>query len=747
MFGRYLNRIPEFLSHHLLPVFLCLLLLVTVAIMAPRGAAEVVAAEGARAPVEHLLLAGHLGGAATAVAVRGDLAYVGSTHELTILDTRDRAAPRRVGYLMLPGVIQEVALSGDHLFVAAGRGGLHVVDVTDPTSPVLRGSFATVGEARDVVAPTPYATIPGRYAYVLDTGVGLRVVDFAAPARATEVGRYTLDGIIGVEAIDSSPVYVVTSRGSLRILDLTDPATPVEVSVTDLPGVVSDLQLAPGQILYASGSESSSTASGQAFLEIISVFDPARPEVLSRYVDPLWYQRDVRVEVRGRWAFLTATQSSRSVTVPETSLLMVVDVANLYSPTRVGGYYRPAAPVSGMAIAGDSLYLAAGAAGLEVLDVANPAPPARVGLYQPPASVTDIAAAGDFVHLLGDGLYWSVDVTEPAMPVVAGKLPLAGWPAMEVAASHAYVLSAGPGKAELRIADISDPRAPAEVGAYRWTETGEATDVAVAEPYVFVTTVVGGLRVLDVSDPAAPIKIGSYVASTPATSVAVRGDYAFVGHDQRWDPMFTPASVHVLDISDPTEPRLLKVHNMPGHPIEEGYHVWAPRDIVLDGDLAYLATGPTGLRVLDISDPANTHEVGFYRTPDWVAGLAVRGTYVFVADREAGLAILDVSDPAAPREIHRYDTPGQAVNVAVEGNTIYLADSTGGLFVFHLVEFEESVFLPIVHRGRASEEMTSMGSSGIDEGPGRGAAGPEDRGLLADHQSAPPRPYTMAARW
>jgi hypothetical protein len=52
-----------------------------------------------------------------------------------------------------------------------------------------------------------------------------------------------------------------------------------------------------------------------------------------------------------------------------------------------------------------------------------------------------------------------------------------------------------------------------------------------------------------------------------------------------------------------------------------------------------------------------------------------------VADGLAGLRVIDVSNPANLREVGFFDTPGVAYGVYVSGNYAYVADGYGGLFI------------------------------------------------------------------
>jgi hypothetical protein len=87
-----------------------------------------------------------------------------------VIDISDPTDPVLAGSYDTPDLARVVAIAGDHAYVADYGSGLQVVDISDPTNPVSAGSCDTPGSARGVA-------IAGDYAYVADSGSGLQVVE------------------------------------------------------------------------------------------------------------------------------------------------------------------------------------------------------------------------------------------------------------------------------------------------------------------------------------------------------------------------------------------------------------------------------------------------------------------------------------------------------------------------------------------------------------------------------------------
>ena len=103
--------------------------------------------------------------------------------------------------------------------------------------------------------------------------------------------------------------------------------------------------------------------------------------------------------------------------------------------------------------------------------------------------------------------------------------------------------------------------------------------------------------------------------------------------------------------------------------------------IAVAGNFAYLANFNDGLRIYDISDPANPVSVG--NTNNGLAsGVAVSGNSAFVADSADGLRIYDVSNPVNPVSVGNTNNGATALAVTVSRNLAYLANGSDGLRIY-----------------------------------------------------------------
>jgi hypothetical protein len=112
---------------------------------------------------------------------------------------------------------------------------------------------------------------------------------------------------------------------------------------------------------------------------------------------------------------------------------------------------------------GGNLLVAARDAGLQILDVTDPARPLPLGSWNRGGSVEAVAVHGPYV-LVGDGVegLTVLDLADPRNPRVVGEAPGTGYArGIAVSGAHAYVSDSRSG---VRVYDVSDPARPRALG-------------------------------------------------------------------------------------------------------------------------------------------------------------------------------------------------------------------------------------------------------------------------------------------
>jgi len=175
-----------------------------------------------------------------------------------------------------------------------------------------------------------------------------------------------------------------------------------------------------------------------------------------------------------------------------------------------------------------------------------------------------------------------------------------------------------------------------------------------------------GIAIYDVSDASTPLLVSHLDLRSPAFDVAVEGGVAFVANGE--------SGLAMIDVANPASPRLLGRLPTPG-----------TRAVAVQAGIAYLgeasdrATGIFGLRTVDVAQPALPVELGFVALANGALDVVVAGSTAYVAigseiaSPRHGLSIVDVSNPALPVESGFLETGLAANGVALEGGVACIA--------------------------------------------------------------------------
>jgi len=275
---------------------------------------------------------------------------------------------------------------------------------------------------------------------------------------------------------------------------------------------------------------------------------------------------------------ITITSGSVTAVVP---VVVTVITPGQLSETVIPGF------ANNVDVAGDYAYVAAGSAGLVVLDVSDRRNPVIVATLDTPGNANDVRVVG----------------------------------------TTAYVAD---GDSGLQIIDVSTPGSPALLGSL--DTPGDAYDVVVRDTRAYVADGFAGLRIIDVSDPSAPTTLGAIGSPSNSTGVDVSGDLAVVANGR---------SVQIVDVSIPATPT-----NVGSVALPIGTNAL---DLEVRNRFAYVATFGRGLLLIDFSTPT-TPQVLASDTSFSLNDIALAGRYAVGAEFVFGnySPIFDLNDPGSP---------------------------------------------------------------------------------------------------
>lgn len=595
----------------------------------PQAGAQCVDYRDYLRPVCSLELPGLAWGAAT----DGNVALVTSSDgELRVVDLANPSEPIIAATLATGGEASGVEIRGRFGYVAAGEVGVVVVDIADPYAPEVVATVDTPGRARAVC-------LSGDWAYVAGLEGGVQVLDIADPRQVNLVASFCDSFFVQDIAVLDGKAYVAAGYDGLLVVDVKDPRHG------RFEGAVAGLWDAAA--VAAEGRHVYSLESSPGVVDVVEVGSLTGPRVVQSFYLPDW-GNDVMVS--GGRLYATGNENG----------LFVVDVSDLEAPRLVGGIDTPGAAVAvnlgaGLAVVAD-LYR-----GLTVVDVASPQAPPRLGEVLTTYAPDEIQVQGEYAYCLAYDSLNIVDISEPSAMAVAGALDFAPNRLHGLAVAGGLACFAENGRT-LRIVDITNVASPAVMASLALPGHA-ATTVALADDLALVSDYWQGLQFVDLADPGQPRLLGTVPWNECPGHVAVSGRVAYAAAGA--------AGLHIIDFSDPAQPFLASTLAFGG----ATYHV------AVRGEYAYVVGEPVGLQVLDISDRLLPRAVAACPSVVGSFSLAPDSDYAYVRQGR-GFKILDLRDPLQPRVVGEMFQSGEIAGLCGAVDGVLVGDWDAGLVMF-----------------------------------------------------------------
>ncbi len=540
--------------------------------------------------------------------VQGNYCYVvsrigsmwsGGNSSFTILNVSNPSNPVVVSRITGPtspymGLWMGIKVSGNYAYMAWSQSGsvpvrarLYTYNISNPSNPTFVSACSLTtsseGGAWDL-------DLKDNYAYVAVGDGGLNIVDISNPVNPVVVGTYNPLGDTHFYdvVVRDNYAYIAEGWSGMRIFDVSNPASITTVGHWSLDSANGEPYC---HSLVVSGNRVYTASDPSTF--VIDVTNPANPQALGYYTLP---NQAWELKVSGSYAYVAYGQTDGSGDPPggrRQGGMRIINISDPHNPFEAG-YFIPPTPngsstVQDLDIQGNFAYIPLmNAFGLDlcIVDVSTPSSPQLIGAYNGGwyCNLTNICVSGIYGYATDDD---------------SGGL--------------------------LRIFDLEEPQSPRQIGVLRiGSNPGE---VEVRDTFAFIAYS-KGLAVVNVRDPYHPFLVAAESTYRSMNDIVISGDYAYLCRRS------AAGYVAIYDISNPLSPYPLVTIVIPNV---------GCNDLFISGNFLYCAYSSRGLRVYNVSNPANPVLAGYYLGSMNARGVFLADSYAYVADQYAGLQIYDVS--------------------------------------------------------------------------------------------------------
>jgi hypothetical protein len=330
--------------------------------------------------------------------------------------------------------------------------------------------------------------------------------------------------------------------------------------------------------------------------------------------------------------------------------LQIVDVAVPAAPGLLGRY-GVVGKVDVLRQAGSRMFLSGGddsLNGLSIVDPTGSVQPSLIGKIGSPTThgFTALQIEGNFVYGIDaeatpNNEVSIIDISQPLTPTLRGVYPRSGYD-LAMTGNTAYLAKSG----GLDILDMGDPVHPLLKTTYPMTTTYlvqypfDARQIEVVGARAYVADQYKEFQILDMATPAVPKRLGTYdVAYAEALRyIAVEGQFVYGAYERFIDPDHMLRGVQVVDVTNPFSPTLRGQY--------DGLQGFV-EDLEVVGSRLYITAynlTSSSITILDISDPNAPRPIAGCLFPRYLGDIVVEGNLIYVASEDSGVQVFQVVD-------------------------------------------------------------------------------------------------------
>lgn len=204
-----------------------------------------------------------------------DYAWIVTGTALQIMNISDPDSLQIVGSLNLPGIVTGIDVMDTHAYIASSLEGLMIIDISNPSEPFLTGLYPTPKYAMDVFTH-------GNFALVIGSESGLEtwvhIVDVSDPTSPCFIGEYENQWIVHDIDVYADILYIGNAYHGLHLVDISEPASPLLIGEFQEFGgsvkTVCDVDIL-GNYAYVANANSG--------VKVLDLYDPYQPTLVGSY--------------------------------------------------------------------------------------------------------------------------------------------------------------------------------------------------------------------------------------------------------------------------------------------------------------------------------------------------------------------------------------------------------------------------------------------------------------------------------
>ncbi|MBZ0264300.1 T9SS type A sorting domain-containing protein [bacterium] len=528
----------------------------------------------------------------------------------------------------------DLVLVDTFAYVAFNQNSFYIYNVADPTNPVRLNTFDTGGVCRKFFISGDLIISLGDHQF------DFRIFDISDRMNPDRFDSIEIDGDLTTAMIFDRYVFCTGWQAGLHVIDISDPGNIRDIQEIDIANRIYDIDLDTDQNFLILS----------AYWDGFDVVDISNPEEIVLIESIETEHRMLQTCVTEDYLFVGCSRDDIHTfeKVYEDGGLTLNHIAEVHCDTD---------DILDMSLLGDYLYITH-ADGVGIADISNPTDVEFLGNTNDIGYEATCIELNDTLAIVGyngGGLHL-FNTETPEAPQHIGEVFAGQTQGMRVKDQQAWFIHENE---HLQVFDLTNLP---QIDSLNYIDMDDRIESFQKLDTLLIVGTSNRLHFFDCTDINNIEFISDY--RTGSTTIATKENYLY-----GLDSNHNENHFEVLDISDPTSPEHLT-------------------DIELDDEVMSLEVQDSLLYVLtdrrlfifDVRDPSNPIQLERYHTPGHPKDIEVNGTIAYLSDYEEGTLIFDISNTASIIQIGELPHNSTSFKIDSRGNILAESRSDGVYF-------------------------------------------------------------------